>query len=123
MTLHPSAHTALRHTGDGPAGQPWTAEQIRALGPVTDIPTAAHIFGLSRATAYDLVKRNKFPIPVLRFGGRYRIPVAAILQALHLPADPETPDGARAGTDLTTTGKARVDQPHQIHSPYPPGQP
>jgi Helix-turn-helix domain len=63
----------------------WTAERIRALGTVTTVPVAAAIFGLSRSVAYDLVKTNQFPVPVLRFGHRYRIPVAAILTALHLP--------------------------------------
>lgn len=67
----------------------WTAERIRALGTVTDVPTAAAIFGLSRSVAYDLVKTGAFPVPVLRFGTRYRIPVAAILTALHMsPANP-----------------------------------
>ncbi|WJK33122.1 helix-turn-helix domain-containing protein [Solwaraspora sp. WMMA2065] len=71
----------------------WTADRIRALGPVTDITTAARIFGLSRAAAYELAKRGQFPVAVLRFGSRYRIPVAAILHALHLPvADEQPPD-------------------------------
>ncbi|GIM90162.1 helix-turn-helix transcriptional regulator [Paractinoplanes toevensis] len=80
-------------------GQPaddttWTPERIHALGLHTDIATAARIFGVSRAAAYDLAKRGQFPVPVLRFGTRYRVPVAAILQALRLsagdapPADP-----------------------------------
>jgi hypothetical protein len=69
----------------------WTAERIRGLGIVTDLTTAARIFGLSRAAAYDLAKRDQFPVTVLRFGSRYRVPVAAILHALHLPAD-DRPD-------------------------------
>nr|WP_204014630.1 helix-turn-helix domain-containing protein [Micromonospora andamanensis] len=76
-------------------GQPddtaWTVERIRALGVITDIATAAQIFGLSRAAAYELAKRDQFPVAVLRFGSRYRVPVAAILNALHLPAADEQP--------------------------------
>jgi hypothetical protein len=68
-----------------PTSVVWTAERIRALGPVTDVPTAGAIFDLNRSVAYDLVKTGRFPVPVLRFGHRYRIPVAAILTALHLP--------------------------------------
>lgn len=76
----------------------WTAERIRALGTVTDVPTAAAIFGLSRSVAYDLVKTGAFPMPVLRFGTRYRIPVAAILTALRMtPGEPVT--------DLTRGGR------------------
>ncbi|MEV6491568.1 helix-turn-helix domain-containing protein [Actinoplanes sp. NPDC051633] len=71
-----------------PASPAWNGDRIRALGTVTDVPTAAQIFRLSRSTAYDLVSTGDFPVPVLRFGHRYRIAVAAILDALHLPHDP-----------------------------------
>ncbi|AYF30423.1 DNA-binding protein [Micromonospora tulbaghiae] len=87
--------TADHHRDDAAPARPssegsnatWTAERIRALGPVTDLSTAAHIFRLSRSVAYDLAKRGQFPVPVLRFGSRYRVPVAAILHALRMPAD------------------------------------
>lgn len=85
-------HDLHPHTGDQPADDTsWTAERIRALGLVTDIATAARIFRLSRAAAYDLAKRDRFPVTVLKFGTRYRVPVAAILQALHLPGGDEQP--------------------------------
>ncbi|MCG5451000.1 helix-turn-helix domain-containing protein [Micromonospora hortensis] len=74
----------VRTVEDLPLGT-WTTERIRALGMVTDLSTAARIFGLSRSVAYDLAKRGEFPVAVLRFGSRYRVPVAAILHALHLP--------------------------------------
>lgn len=87
-------HDLHPHTSDQPTDDTtWTPERIRALGLVTDIATAARIFGLSRAAAYDLAKREQFPVAVLKFGTRYRVPVAAILQALHLPAgDAPPPD-------------------------------
>ncbi|MDG4795075.1 DNA-binding protein [Micromonospora sp. WMMD1082] len=90
----------------------WTAERIRALGPVTDLATTARIFGLSRSLAYDLAKRNEFPIPVLRFGSNYRVPVAAILQALHLltAADPKPADD-----DLISGGSHTSINPRRIH--------
>jgi hypothetical protein len=68
----------------------WTEEGIRALGAVTDLRTAASIFNLSRTAAYDLAKHGAFPVPVIRAGSRYRVPVAAILAVLHLdgPAHP-----------------------------------
>jgi hypothetical protein len=69
----------------------WTAERIRALGPVTTVPVAAAIFGLSRSVAYELIRTDGFPVPVLRFGTRYRVPVAAILTALHMPHDADPP--------------------------------
>ena len=75
----------------GAASRPeWTEERIRALGLLTDLPTAASIFGLGRALAYELAKNDDFPVPVIRVGSRYRVPVAAILAALRLPPDPPT---------------------------------
>jgi hypothetical protein len=83
-TTNASTDTA----GDG--RQVWTAEKIHALGASTDLTTAAQIFGVSLATAYRLVKRNAFPVPVIRAGGHYRVPVAPILAALRLAPDPDT---------------------------------
>ena len=59
----------------------WTEARIRALGAVTDLPTAGRIFGLGRSLAYELAKNDQFPAPVLRIGSRYRVPVAGILTA------------------------------------------
>jgi hypothetical protein len=83
---------------DAASSEAWTEQRIRALGVVTDVATAASIFGLSRAAAYDLAKRGQFPVTVLRFGTRYRVPVAAILQALHLPVGDDDPPGAAPAT-------------------------
>ncbi|MGK5673335.1 helix-turn-helix domain-containing protein [Micromonospora sp. URMC 106] len=114
---HHSSHVPpARPSGDG-SDDTWTTERIRALGPVTDLTTAARIFGLSRSVAYDLAKRGQFPVAVLRFGSRYRVPVAAILHALHLPPgdDPghstEPPDG-----DLIPGGRHAWITPYRIHS-------
>ena len=87
----------------------WTEDRIRALGAVTDLPTAARIFGLGRALAYELAKNDRFPVPVLRVGNRYRVPVAPILAALRLPA----------GDDLTMTALSSVDPHAEIRSVDP----
>jgi hypothetical protein len=84
----------------------WTETRIRALGAVTDLPTAGRIFRLGRSLAYELAKNDQFPAPVLRVGSRYRVPVAGILTALSIPA---------AG-DLTPTAKRSVDQLGAIRS-------
>jgi hypothetical protein len=68
----------------------WTAARIRALGAVTSLPTAAAILGLSRSVAYDLAHRDEFPVPVIRAGTRYRVPVAALLDILRMPIDDPT---------------------------------
>jgi len=73
-----------------PAPAPWTEDRLRDLGVVTDLPTAAKVFGLGRALAYQLARDGTFPVPVLCAGKRYRVPVAAILAALHLAPAPDS---------------------------------
>jgi hypothetical protein len=92
----------------------WTAERIQALGAVTDLPTAAAILSLSRTLAYHLARHGRFPVPVLRAGTRYRVPVAPILAALHLPPMP-TGSGPQPGLDLPTG--PRLD--HHMESDQP----
>jgi hypothetical protein len=92
---HTSARTGTDSRSSTASARPgtaaWTAERIRALGTVTTVPIAAAIFGLSRSVAYELARADQFPVPVLRFGSRYRVPVAAILTALQLPVEPDPP--------------------------------
>jgi predicted DNA-binding transcriptional regulator AlpA len=66
----------------------WTIEEIRALGATTDVVTAGEILGLSRNTAYTLARRGTFPIPVIKAGAKYRVPVTAILAALQTGISP-----------------------------------
>ncbi len=58
-------------------------------------PDAASALGLSRATAYELVRRDEFPCPVLRLGRLLKVPTAGLLQALGIPL-PSTHDEAPA---------------------------
>jgi hypothetical protein len=67
---------------------PWTIDRIHGLGATTDLRTAGAIFGLSKNTTYDLLRRGEFPVPVLRVGARYRVPVPAILAVLGAYAAP-----------------------------------
>lgn len=76
----PAAAQAGHDAGSGDGR--WTMDRIHALGATTDLRTAATIFGLSRNTAYELARRGQFPVPVLRVGARYRVPVPAILTVL-----------------------------------------
>jgi hypothetical protein len=61
-----------------PASAPWTEDRVRALGLHTDVATAASILGIGRSTAYDLIRRDNFPVPVVRVGSRIRVPVAPL---------------------------------------------
>lgn len=70
----------------------WTEPDIRGLGASTDLVTAASILGIGRTTAHALARTGQFPLPVIRVGHRYRVPVAAILRLLTLDsAEPSPP--------------------------------
>ncbi|WP_435124476.1 DNA-binding protein [Micromonospora tulbaghiae] len=81
----------------------WTADQVRALGLTTDLATAADILGISRSAAYKLARRNAFPVPLIRAGTHYRVPIPPILAALHLTHDVPTHEDADldGSVDLT----------------------
>ena len=65
-----------------PTRRVWTLTEVEALGVTTDVVTAGQILGLSRNNAYTLVRRGDFPVPIIKAGSRYRIPVAALLAVL-----------------------------------------
>ncbi|WP_189169770.1 DNA-binding protein [Pilimelia anulata] len=66
----------------------WTAERIRALGTLVDIPTAGRIFGKGRSAAYAAAHTGTFPVPITIIGQRRWVTVASILAVLGLPAEP-----------------------------------
>jgi hypothetical protein len=96
MTTHtPDRHphpTATRTSA-------WTVERVRDLGVVTDLGTAAQILKIGRSLAYQLAASDDFPVPVIRAGRRYRVPIAGILTALGLSGGP----------------RAVTDADHHIH--------
>jgi predicted DNA-binding transcriptional regulator AlpA len=62
-----------------------STDDLRALPPVLDVPTAGRLLGLGRSAAYDLILAGAWPTPVLRLGRRLRIPTAPLLALLGLP--------------------------------------
>ena len=82
----------------------WTEAAVRGLGVRTDLRTAGSIFGLSATQSYEAAKAGRFPVPVLRVGVRYVVPVAPILAVLGLddgggPNRSDGPDQERGGED------------------------
>jgi hypothetical protein len=63
----------------------WTPEEVAALGVRTSVPVAGEILaGLCKDEAYRLHKRGEFPVPVIKVGRRYVVPVAPILRLLEI---------------------------------------
>jgi hypothetical protein len=73
----------------------WSAEQIRALGTRTDLVTAGQILGIGRSKSYQLARAGTFPVPVIRSGHRYVVPVAPILTLFGVDPPAPGPSNAR----------------------------
>jgi hypothetical protein len=61
-----------------------TASEVRALPAVVDVVTAGEVLGVGRTVAYELVRTNQFPTPVLRVGRQIKIPTAYLIDLLGL---------------------------------------
>lgn len=64
----------------------WTVEEVRNLGVHTGIRTASSILGMGDVKGYNLAKREEFPVPILRVGRKYVVPVSGLLKALGIEA-------------------------------------
>jgi len=60
----------------------WRVEEVRALGMTCDLTTAAHVLGIGRTLAFELVRTDAFPVRILRLGRAVRVPVADLLALL-----------------------------------------
>jgi helix-turn-helix protein len=79
----------------------WTIKKIRKLGMTTDVETAAEILDIGRTKAYELAKSGEFPVPVLRIGIRYVVPIPPILALLAGEDHTEREAGANVSITLT----------------------
>ena len=65
-----------------------TATEVRCLPAVVDVVTAAEVLGIGRTVAYELIRTDRFPTPVLRVGHQIKIPTAHLIQLLGLSTEP-----------------------------------
>ncbi|MEU6033932.1 hypothetical protein ABZ801_00835 [Actinomadura sp. NPDC047616] len=62
----------------------WTRERIEALGPLTDVPTAASVLNVGSWTVYELIRRNRWDSTrVLRLGRKIQIPTSDLISLLY----------------------------------------
>ena len=64
-------------------------DELTALPAVVDVPTAAEALGLSRTSAYELIRTGAWPTPVFRLGRLIRIPTAPLLDLLGISESSE----------------------------------
>lgn len=53
-----------------------------ALAPMLTVPQAARVLGIGRTLAYELVRSDAWPTPVIRAGKLIKIPAAPLLELL-----------------------------------------
>jgi len=61
--------------------------ELRALPAVVDLRTAAAALDIGRTAAYELVRTGQWPTPILRLGGRIKVPTAPLLELLGVSTD------------------------------------
>jgi predicted DNA-binding transcriptional regulator AlpA len=66
------------------------AAELRELPPVVDLRTAAAVLHIGRTAAYELVRAGQWPTPILRLGGRIKVPTAPLLELLGLSTETDT---------------------------------
>lgn len=64
-----------------------TRDELLALPPVVDVPTAAAVFGVGRSAAYELVRTGQWPTPIVRLGRHIRIPTLPLLELVCVAGD------------------------------------
>jgi hypothetical protein len=61
-----------------------TAQDILSWPPTVDPPLAGAALGISRTHSYALCREDRFPVKVIRAGGRYRVVTADLVRLLGL---------------------------------------
>ncbi|MFI6513574.1 hypothetical protein ACIBCT_38725 [Streptosporangium sp. NPDC050855] len=61
----------------------WTREAIEALGPTTNVETAASVLDVSPWLAYELIRRKEWPTRALRLGRKIKIPTHDLVVLLY----------------------------------------
>lgn len=70
-----------------------TEVDLAALPPVIDLATAAAVLGVGRTAAYELVRTDRWPTPVIRVGKLIRVPTAPLLALLGVSPVPPRQTG------------------------------
>ncbi len=67
----------------GPRNNYTSANALRAALPaVLDVPQAARLLGIGRTLAYELVRTDQWPTPVIRVGRLIKIPCEPLIELM-----------------------------------------
>jgi hypothetical protein len=82
-----------------------TRRELDELPLVLSVPRAAALMGMSKHSAYQRIKKDLWPTPVIRFGRVIRIPTAPVVALLCLDDLPrETGEAAHGGAREAVDG-------------------
>jgi len=70
------------------------------------VEEAAELLGQSRSSLYRAIERDGLPLPVLKIGGRYRIPRISVERLIDGQTLPLSPDEASLPSARATARKA-----------------
>jgi excisionase family DNA binding protein len=59
-----------------------TSNGVKGRPAVLDLPEAARLLGVGRTLAYQLVREDRWPTPVIRVGRLIKIPTGPLLEYL-----------------------------------------
>jgi hypothetical protein len=59
--------------------------EVEGLPAVVGLETAGRALGIGRTKAYQFAREGQFPVPVIRAGRAWLVPVAGLRAALGLP--------------------------------------
>ncbi|WP_432927737.1 helix-turn-helix domain-containing protein [Microbispora sp. CA-135349] len=59
-----------------------TLRDLQDLPPTLDLMTAARILGIGRTKAYELAKKDEFPVTTIRVGDLYRVSTSDLLHLI-----------------------------------------
>ena len=65
--------------------------QVQALPASVDLATAGRAIGIGRSTAFDLVKKDEFPLELFRVGKQWKCRKTDICSLLNVTPEPNTP--------------------------------
>ncbi|MCF7552205.1 hypothetical protein [Pseudonocardia sp. WMMC193] len=103
-----------------------TMDELLALPPAIDIPTAGQALGVSRGRAYQMAKNGEWPfedIPILKLGKRFKIPTAALLKYLGVePHNGNTQPSTSEGRSSNTSAMRRQIDPNKRYRLKPSGE-
>ncbi|SMF64523.1 DNA binding domain-containing protein, excisionase family [Streptomyces sp. Amel2xC10] len=75
----------------------WTREAVEALGPTTDVPTVASIFGVNKDTVYAQIRRGEWTATrVLTLGRKIKIPTRDLVTLLYAPDTAPAPSNSES---------------------------